>query len=253
MMRFVTLDEARATRGLRLVVLEGVPSPWSETAKGCFDMKGIDYVAVKLTPRDTETRVWTGHQNAPVALYEDEPPRANWKDIVNLAERIAPTPRLVPEEGAAREEFWRVGDELLSANGLAWCLRLVLIHEGIASEGARGFPLRAAQYLAPKYGYTPESIRPARGRIVAVLEALARRLSDGRRYLMGAAPMAVDIAVASTLGLMVPLPEASCPMLPAFRRAYETLAPELRATIAPALIAHRDFMYAHHLTLPVRC
>jgi hypothetical protein len=52
---------------------------------------------------------------------------------------------------------------------------------------------------------------------------------------------------------MVPLPEASCPMLPAFRRAYETLDPELRAAIAPSLTAHRDFMYAHHLTLPVRC
>ena len=68
-MRFVTLDEARSARGLRLVVTAGVPSPWSETAKSCFDVKGIDYLAVRLTPRDADIRAWTSRHNAPVAMY----------------------------------------------------------------------------------------------------------------------------------------------------------------------------------------
>ena len=73
-MRFVNLEEARAARGLRLVVTSGVPSPWSETAKGCFDVKGIDYVAVRLTPRDADIRAWTNRHNAPVASPGRVPP-----------------------------------------------------------------------------------------------------------------------------------------------------------------------------------
>src|SRR6185369_11307434 len=95
-MRFVTLEEARAARGLRLVVTAGVPSPWSETAKGCFDAKGIDYLGVRLTPRDADVRAWTARHNAPVAMYDDEPPRSGWAEIVALAERLRADPPLVP-------------------------------------------------------------------------------------------------------------------------------------------------------------
>lgn len=36
-MKFVDVTEARAARGVRLVVVGGVPSAWSEAAKGLFD------------------------------------------------------------------------------------------------------------------------------------------------------------------------------------------------------------------------
>jgi glutathione S-transferase len=251
-MRFVTLEEARAARGLRLVVLAGVPSPWSEAAKGCLDARGIDYVAVRLTPRDNETRAWSQRHNAPVALYDDEPPRSGWADIVALAERLGGGASLVPDAHAERVEMWGLAHELLGEGGLVWCLRLEAIHQGLTTAGARGFPERAAGYLAARYGYDPARIDGARDRIRSMLAALARRLGDERRYLVSGALTAADICLAAAMGVLAPLPHADCAMLPDFRRTYETWSPEISDAVAPSLVAHRDFIYRQHLVLPVQ-
>jgi len=251
-MRFVNLEEARGARGLRLVVTAGVPSPWSETAKGCFDAKGIDYVAVRLTPRDADTRAWTQRHNAPVALYDDEPPRSGWAEIVALAERLAERAPLVPKAHVERVEMWGLAHEVLGEGGLVWCLRLEAIHQGLTTAGARGFPERAAGYLGARYGYDPARIDGARERIRSTLALLARRLADGRRYLVGGALSAADICLAAALGVLAPLPHADCAMLPDFRRTYETWSPEIADAVAPSLTAHRDFMYRQHLALPVQ-
>lgn len=250
-MKVSTLEEARAARGLRLVVTAGVPSPWSEAAKGWFDVKGLDYLMIRLTPRDADIRAWTGHHNAPVALYDDEPARAGWAEILALADRLGPTPRLIPEDPAARAEVLALGGAILGEGGLIWSLRLVLIHEGLTSEGARGFPVAAARYLGAKYGYAPERIEAARARVVSVLAALGDRLADGRRYLTGDVLTGVDIMAAAALGVVRPLPPDLCPMLPAFRAAYESLEPALREAPTPALLAHREHVYRTHLRLPL--
>lgn len=251
-MRFVTLDEARAARGLRLVVTAGVPSPWSETAKSCFDARGIDYVAVKLTPRDADTRAWTNRHNAPVAMYDDEPPRSGWSEIVALAERIGVGPSLVPRAQADRVAMWGLAHEILGEGGFVWSLRLEAIHQGLTTGGARGFPERAAGYLGARYGYHPSGIDEARARIQSTLSMLAQQLERGDRYLVGEALSAADICVATALGVLAPLPPADCAMLPDFRRAYETWAPEIAHAVVPSLIAHRDFIYRQHLRLPVQ-
>jgi hypothetical protein len=250
-MRFVTLEEAQGARGARLVVTAGVPSPWSETAKGCFDAKGIDYLAVRLTAADAATRAWTERHNAPVVMYDDEPPRSGWAEIVTLADRLRPDVPLVPGSLDHRLEMWGIAHEILGEDGLVWNLRLVAIHEGIVTDGARGFPVKAARYLGARYGYVPERAGIARERARSTLLMLARRLDDGRRYLLGGALSAVDICVATVFGVLAPLPEADCAMLPAFRRAYETWPPEITAAVSPALLAHRDFMYRRHLALPI--
>jgi glutathione S-transferase len=250
-MRFVNLDEARAARGVRLVVTSGVPSPWSETAKGCFDAKGIDYVAVRLAPRDADIRAWTNRPNAPVAMFDDEPPRAGWAEIVALADRLRDDLPLIPRSHHDRVEALGIAHEVLGEGGLVWNLRLEAIHQGLTSEGARGFPIAAAGYLGERYGYDAATVGRARDRIAPTLQALDQRLADGRRTFVGDALSVADIAVAAAVGVLVPLSAANCPMLPAFRRAYETWAPEIAAAVAPALIAHRDAMYRHHLRLPV--
>jgi len=250
-MRFVNLEEARAARGMRLVVLAGVPSPWAETAKGCFDVKGIDYAAVRLTPRDADTRAWSQRHNAPVALYDDEPPRSGWAEIVALAERLGDGTSLVPKTHAERVEMWGLAHEVLGERGLVWCLRLEAIHQGLVTAGVRGFNERAAAYLGARYGYDPARVDETRERIHSTLAALARRLGDGRRYLVGDALTAADICLATALGVLVPLPHADCAMLPDFRRTYETWSPEIADAVAPSLTAHRDFMYRQHLALPV--
>jgi hypothetical protein len=250
-MRFVTLEEAQAARGVRLVVTAGVPSPWSETAKGCFDAKAIDYLAVRLTAADAATRAWTGRHNAPVVLYDDEHPRSGWAEIVTLADRIRADVPLVPESEADRIEMWGLAHEILGEGGLVWSLRIVAIHEGLSTEGARGFPVKAARYLGARYGYVPDGAGFARERARSTLLMLTRRLEDGRRYLLGDALSALDICVATAVGVLAPLPEADCAMLPAFRHAYETWAPEIAAVVSPALRAHRDFIYGSHLALPI--
>jgi glutathione S-transferase len=251
-MRFVTLDEARSARGLRLIVTAGVPSPWSETAKSCFDVKGIDYVAVRLTPRDADTRGWTNRHNAPVAMYDDEPPRSGWAEIVALAERLEERPSLVPRAQDDRVEMWGIAHEILGEDGLVWSLRVEAIHQGLTSGGARGFPERAARYLGAKYGYHPARVDGARDRIRSTLALIARRIEDGRRYVVGGALSAADICVAAALGVLAPLPHEDCAMLPDFRRTYENWAPEIAAAVVPSLAAHRDFIYRQHLVLPVQ-
>ena len=37
-----------------------------------------------------ELFAWTGHRNAPIAIYGDEPPRTTWRELLWLAERIEP-------------------------------------------------------------------------------------------------------------------------------------------------------------------
>jgi glutathione S-transferase len=250
-MRFATLEEARNARGLRLVVTAGVPSPWSETAKSCFDVKQIDYLAVRLTPRDADTRAWSSRHNAPVAMYDDEPPRSGWAEIAALAERIRPDVPTVPRSQEERIEMWGLAQEILGEGGLVWSLRIEAIHEGLATDGARGFPVRAARYLGAKYGYHPAVVEGARERIATTLRMLAARLGDRRRYLVGDAMTVADISVAAAVGVLAPLPEAICPMLPDFRRTYETWSPEIMGVVSPALLAHRDHMYRQHLALPV--
>jgi len=253
-MKFVELEEARAARGLRLVVMAGVPSPWSEGAKGCLDMKGIDYLAVRLRPGDEAVRAWTGHHNAPVALYEDEPPRAGWAEILALAERLAPERTSLPADPRARVEALGLAHEVLGEGGLAWSARLALIHTSFVTEGARGFPLRAARYLAPRYGYATayaiERAAKARARVLSLLAFLAQRLGD-RPYFHDDRPTAVDVYVAVSMALFHPLPESVCAMLAPMRQAFETTDAEIREAVSPSLLALRDRMYERHLKLPV--
>jgi glutathione S-transferase len=253
MMRFVTVDEARAARGLRLVLAGNIPSPWSEAAKGCFDVKGVDYLGVRQRIGDAETRAWTGHHNAPVAMLDDEPPLTNWAEILTLAERLSPSPSLVPIDEEERIAMFGLSHEVLGPDGLGWSVRLLMIHAGLTTEGARGFPLPASRYLAPKYGYAPGRIGGARARIADILQSLATRLRTGTTYLIGDRLSALDIHAAVTLGLFFPLPEAQCSTAPVFRHACETLDDDVRAMVPAALRAHRDRIYERHLVLPVTC
>lgn len=253
MVRFVTVDEARAARGLRLVLAGNIPSPWSEAAKGCFDVKGIDYLGVRQRIGDAETRAWTGHHNAPVAMFDAAPPLTNWADILALAERLQPSPPLLPADENDRLAMFGLSHELLGPDGLGWSTRLLMVHAGLTTNGARGFPPPAAAYLAPKYGYTPHGIPGARERIAAVVGALAARLAGGGDYLIGDRLSAADIHAAVILNVLLPLPEELCPTLPVFRHACETIDDDVKALIPATLRAHRDRIYERHLILPVTC
>ncbi|HXT95633.1 MAG TPA: hypothetical protein VN853_04990 [Polyangia bacterium] len=255
-MRFVELEEARAAKGLRVVIATNIPSPWSQAALGLFDMKGLDYLAVRFRRSDEEIKRWTGARNVPAVLLDDEPPRTGWAEIVMLAERLGGRSALVPENDERRLRMFGLSHELLGEGGLGWSLRLLLTHRSFATEGREGWPKPVAEYLAPRYGYAPERAAPARARAVAVLGLLDRTLAESRArghdYFLGPAPTALDIHAAVTLAVIEPLPEAECPLPAAVRHAFETLDLEVRDAVTPALRAHRALMFERHLVLPVR-
>ena len=73
--QYVSLEEAIRRRGLRMVVVGQVPSPWGEAAKGILHIKGIEWVAVRLAYDSEPPKKWAGQRSGPVAIYEDERPR----------------------------------------------------------------------------------------------------------------------------------------------------------------------------------
>jgi glutathione S-transferase len=254
-MRFVTLEEARSATGLKLVVAASLPSPWSEAAKGILHVRGIDALLVRFSSTDKAVREWMGWHNVPVLLADGEPIRTHWTEILETSERLAAnhgSPSLVPSDEDERIRLFGLAHELLGENGLVWSGRLLVIHRGLETEGREGFPLRIAQYLAPKYGYAPERVDAARARVRSLFDRFARLLA-GRTYALGSALTALDVYIATAIAPFAPLSEELCPDThPIVRRAFATASPDLSSAIPPVLVAHRDRIYAKHLELPVR-
>ncbi|MGH0028266.1 MAG: hypothetical protein ACQGVC_00620 [Myxococcota bacterium] len=247
------VEEARDLPGLRLVLTEGVPGPWGEAAKGVFRAKGIPFVKVrqKAGSENDALFAWTGHRNAPVAIYEDERPRAGWVEILNLAERLAPEPSLVPRDPTERVLFFGLAHELMSEGGFGWCRRLLLF-QGSADGDEPIEPLRPMLgRMFRQYGYSAAAAAAAPQRVAGILrllsEQLAAQRAKGHAYLMGERLSALDVYWAAMAALGFPLPHEQCPMSRPMRDAYTTAPPE----VDPALLALRDRVYEKHLGLPV--
>jgi len=248
--QYVNVDDAIARKGLRMVVVGNVPSPWGEAAKGIFRLKEIDWVAVRLVYDSEPLKQWAGQRTGPVAIYDNEPPRAGWAEILLLAERLAPMPSLLPADAAERAVMFGLAHEICGEGGLGWTRRLQLVHTGLQKNG--GFPERVAQYLGRKYGYAPGIGAAADDRVAALLHMLAARLkASSGRYYLGNVLTAVDIYSATFMALFRPLPPEQCAMDAGSRAAMETRDPVTDSALDPILLRHRDMMYAEHLELPL--
>lgn len=245
---FVEPEEAIAAKGLRIAVAGGIPSPWSEAAKGIFRIKEVPHVLVRLMPGDKKVKQWTRSRNVPAAMYDDEPARTGWADILELGERLAPDRSLVPSAPSDRVRMFGLCHEVLGEGGLAWCGRLCTIAAGLESEGARGFPSFVAQYLAPRYGFVADRIPQARARIREALGLMDEALGS-KEYFFGQLS-ALDIYSAAVFNTFDPLPEEQCPMMPPIRAAFESMKGE-SGELPPRLLAHRQRMYERHLALPI--
>jgi glutathione S-transferase len=249
----VDLDAALAARGLRVIYVESIPSPWSQAALGLFDIQGLDYRLVSYRKFREAVRAQTGAHNAPVVLHDDDPPRTGWADILALAQRLGGRASLVPGDQEQAVRMYGLAHALMSEGGLGWSVRLLLTHASLTTDGREGWPLPVATYLAPKYGYAPERVEPARAQAIAVLKVLTGTLEGhGGTYMLGHALTALDVYAAVVLGVIVPLPHEVCPMPAALRHAFGTLDPAVRSAVSPSLLRHRDMMYARHLRTPVQ-
>jgi len=236
-----------------MVVLGRVPSPWGEAAKGIFHLKKLCFGAVRLEYDDTALKNWAGQLSAPVVMYDDEPPRSGWMEILMLAERLAPDPALLPANPQARARAVALADKFCGRGGLGWTRRLQAVHAGL-TEGA-GFPDRIARFLGGKYGYSAEDAATFTPRVVELLGefsgVLRGQQAAGRPYYLGDTLSAVDVYSATFMGLFMPLPQDRCAMSPTLRAALEWLNPDTRAALDPVLLEHRDMMYTRHLELPL--
>ena len=252
-MHYIDVAEARHQQGLRLVLTTGVPGPWGELAKNIFHVKGLAFTPVAQLagqPNDA-LREWTGQTSAPVAIWNDEPPRSSWESIAWLAERLRPEPRLIPEDPEGISRVMGITRAIAGECGFGWYRRIMILKPSLAHEATRA----TSQVLAAKYGYSDAEASRAPQKVAELLQwldaLLARQEANGSPYFHGECMGLADLAWAAFAIMAKPLPQQDCPMHPAFRAAYELADPAIIPLVTPRLLQHRDRIYRDHLKLPL--
>jgi glutathione S-transferase len=257
-LEYLDVEEARSRSDLRLVLTAGVPGPWGEAAKGLFHVKKIPYVAVAQEGggENAALREWTGHDNAPIVVCGDDPPRTVWTEIVFFAERLAPEPALIPADPVDRASMFGLCHEICGENGLGWSRRLMMLYEVLQVSALADSPAgETVRRLGARYGYSPEAAESAPLRAAEILTLLASRLCDqrdrGSRFFVGDALSALDVYWAAFAALVRPLPAALCPMPEFLRAQYDVKDARVSKAVDPILLEHRDFIYRECLQLPL--
>jgi glutathione S-transferase len=259
MARWVEVGEAIELPGMRLVLSRGFAGPWGEAAKGILHVKGIPFtrVAQYSGMPNEELGRWTGQTGAPVAVHDKERPRSGWAEILLLAERLAPEPRLVPRDPAERVLLFGLSHEICGEDGFGWNRRLMMLdRQGDAPQAVGGLPLaEMTARLKGKYGYDAGTAKRAPARVAEIVRMLAARLcaqrEAGSPYLVGDSLSAADIYWAAFAAMLEPLPHELCPMPDYSRQIYTVTDPIVRDALDPILLEHRDRIYRDHLELPV--
>lgn len=257
MSEFVSITRARELPGLRIVGIAGVPSPWTEAAKGIFHVKQLPFVRARQARDELPNALaaWVGDASIPVVAYENEKLRTGWVEILLLAERLAPQPTLIPDDAAARALMFGLSHEVCGEMGFGWCVRLLLIRDALGHGGAtgdrEGLPSGVGAYLAPRYGFSPASLQVAQDRIVDILQMLDARLAQ-HPYLMGDTLTALDIYWATFANLLMPLGEDEMRMSAVMRKAYTATDARILQALSPRLRQHQHHIYGQYLELPVQ-
>jgi glutathione S-transferase len=251
---YVDLETAKSASGVRIATVGGVPSPWSESAKALFRLHGVPFVAVRMMPGDKTVKEWTRTRNAPAVMYENEPARAGWAEILELAERLAPpsAKSLVPTEPNDRVRMFGLAHEVLGEGGLLWSGRLATIDASFETNGARGFPSMVAGYLSKKYGYAKERMPAALRRVEEVWSLLTDTLGSREYFFFDDRPSALDVYVATALNLFDVPTEEQCPgLFPPMRVGFESMRGSAVTPPPASLLALRERMYTRHLGYPI--
>lgn len=213
MLRYLSVEQAIRHPGLRIVLVQGMPSPWSQSAKTFFELKGLDYVAAPYVVGGTNDEVvaWSGQNSAPVVAWQDEPPIHRWIDILNLVERLAPEPALLPSDARERALVIGLSNEICGELGIGWNRRL----EMFAAAMESGAPPEGIARMSAKYGYRRADAERAAVRTAASLRALAAQLhaqyERGVEFFVGDRLSALDVYWTAFANLLAPLPKEQCP------------------------------------------
>ena len=123
---YVDINQAIKADGLRLIVVQGMPSAWGIAVRGMMEYKSLDFTLGPQKPmgENAELLAWSGTNSGPVVAWNDEKPINRWDDILVLLERLAPDKPLVPENAAERMQLFGIGREICGELGLGWNRRL---------------------------------------------------------------------------------------------------------------------------------
>ncbi len=248
---YVTVEDAIGLRGLRVAFTQGVPGPWGEAVKAFLAIKAIPFtpvIQVGGAPNEALLQ-WTGQNSAPVAVLDDERPRTHWSEILMLAERLQPKPRLVPADEDERAIMFGIAHAICGEDGFGWSARLLTFE--VIQSMTDAVPM---DHMKRKFA-SGASLDHAGKRCVAIMDMLARRLErqagEGRSYLVGEALSAADIYWTVFSNMVTPMEADACPM-PDYYRAWTTATGEMLGVAVPdILIAHRERMLRDHFKLPM--
>jgi glutathione S-transferase len=247
---YVSVAEAIPLPGLRVAFTQNFPGPWGVGVRGILEHKQIAFIAVIQEPGGTNEDLlrWTGQSSAPVAVLDDEKPRALWSEIILLAERLAPDRPLIPKDAEQRMEMFGLCHELSGEDGLGWSLRLMMF------EGRRGTATPPNPALVKKYD-SGASFAHAVARTNAVLAMLTRRLkaqkANGGDFLVGDRVSAADFYWAGFSHMLRGFPEAVCEMPDFYRALGDLVCPHLEP-LDEILFEHRDRMLSRYFRTPMK-
>jgi glutathione S-transferase len=253
MLEYRSFEEIKNHPGLRIVMVQGMPSPWGQAAKTIFEIKGLDYVAAPWLGGEPNADIvaWGGEASAPIVAWAKEKPINRWIDILYLAERLAPKPSLIPADATQRALMIGFSHEICGEMGIGWNRRLQLfapmLASGKASEGM--------SRMGDKYGYNEGDVKAAGERTAASLRALTAQLKSqharGVHYFIGDSLSALDIYWTAFANLLDPLPKEQCPMPEARRPGFTVSDPVVKAALDPLLLEHRARIFREHFRNPM--
>jgi hypothetical protein len=251
-MDYLTIEQGRVQSGLLLVLTRGVPGPWGEAAKALFRLHGLEFKPVQQLAGDPNLELveWTGHRNAPIALYEDEAPRVHWLQILGLAERLGTGPSLIPDDRAERMFMIGLINEIAGEGGLAWNARALMFRHMVEAHG----PGAGDNPMFQDYLYSAEAAQSGLTKIEGLLEYLASHMKaqqeTGSGFLVGDAFTAADVYWAYFSNMLQTLPQEQCPVPEGLRKTWGILGQSV-SSYDPIIIEQRDRIFADHLTLPL--
>jgi glutathione S-transferase len=257
MMKYTPASDAQSMPGLRLTLTSGLPAPWSEAAKAIFRIKNIPFIAVAQVAGEANEELvnWTGHRNAPTAMYNDEPPAVSWLDIINLAERLQPEPSLLPTGLENRLLAYGLTNELAGERGLAWNARALLFSgmvEKFGEDARQGNPMFKNYHFRDE---NPDAIAARILEVMAKLEhQLQSQLAAGKRYLVGDTLSLVDIYFSCFSQFFDTLAPDVNPMPDQVRKTWGMVAARMETdgySMSPQLLALRDHVFEEHIGLPL--
>jgi glutathione S-transferase len=218
-----------------------------------FKLYNVDYEPVEqVGGRDNPELVdWTKHRNAPIAMYENEPPRVRWQEILDLAERLGTGPSLYPTDIEDRLTMVGLSSEICGENGFGWNARTIMQNVTYQAHGDKVF---AKNPMFNDYQFSEEAATDAETWVKNFLSYLSDRINTqrekGSMYLVGDKLTAADVFWACFSNMLQALPHEVNPMPDGLRNGWSALAANIK-TYDPILIEQRDEIYKKHLWLPL--